>query len=433
MVSLFKQLEVLVIALGLFNIGLFLFICFIFFVFGVLVFYIPFRRLKQKISKFIISSPSSASPEVDGVDQDEISQLGHYITQLKDQADYHSKQILFLKERVNKIAAATNEAVVIFNEHGKLLFHNPQSQEIFHLESLTEDQYLREIARSPDVIDLFKKCLKTEAKATQECYFRKKNEYVDSCFQVTAVYIHSEDLNFKNIALLFYDRTKVKESQQAHVDFVSNVSHELKTPLTSIHGYVEMLIHDFSQKKFNQFESFLQVLLRNCKRMGALVNDLLSLSDLTSQTSIEKKRLSTKEITSNVMEQVKKTDHKVHFFFSAPYVMAHPVWVEIVMSNLVENAFRHTAKECDVYVRWEKMRDRVVLKVIDSGEGIPDKYKQRIFERFFKMDPARSREKGGTGVGLSLVKQSMEKHGGCVRAVSAASGGTEFICEFPNA
>ena len=437
MVSLFKQLEVLVIALGLFNIGLLLFICFIcfiFFVFGALVFYVPFRRLKQKISKFVVSSSqSSIASEVDKVDRDEISQLNQYIAQLKDQTKDQSKKILFLKERVHKIAAATNEAIVIFDEHGKLLFYNPQSQEIFHLELSTEDQYLREIARSPDVVGLFKKCLKTKATVTRECYFRKKNEYVDSCFQVTAVYIHSEDFNFKNIALLFYDQTKVKESQQAHVDFVSNVSHELKTPLTSIHGYLEMLIHDFSQKKFNQFESFLQVLLRNCKRMSALVDDLLSLSDLTSQNSIEKKRLSTKEITNNVMEQVKKIDHKVHFFFSAPYVMAHPVWVEIVMSNLVENAFRHTAKECDVYIRWEKMRDRVVLKVIDSGEGIPDKYKQRIFERFFKMDPARSREKGGTGVGLSLVKQSMEKHGGCVRAVSADSGGMEFICEFPNA
>ncbi len=395
---------------------------------GSLCFYIPLRNLKRKIARLVTASIDSSMIKTQ---LDITTQLQNYITQFENKIKNQSEQISFLKKKIDNITAITQEAIIILDDQGKLLFHNPQSRDVFYLEEHKKTHYLNAIVRSPDVIDIFKQCLNTNQIIKKECVFRKKNQYLISNFQVTAVPINHKE--FKNVICFFYDQTNIKESQQAHIDFVSNVSHELKTPLTSIHGYVEMLIHDLSQKKFDQFKNFLQVLLRNCKRMSNLVNDLLSLSNLASQTYLEKKRLSTKEITSQVIEQGESFDHKLHFFFSAPYVMANPRWVEIVLYNLVDNACRHTPAECDVYIRWEKMKDRVVLKVIDSGEGIPEKYRHRIFERFFRIDSARSRKKGGTGVGLSLVKQSMEKHGGCVRAIPSASGGTEFICEFPNA
>lgn len=401
------------------------------FIAGALCFYFPFRSLKKKIANLITTSDVSVNSTIVEEQLDITTQLRNYIIQLKNNVKNREDQIAFLKQKIDNITSITQEAIIILDEEGKLLFHNPQSHDVFYLEENKKTQYLNAIARSPDVISIFKECVKTNQIIAKECAFRKKNQYLISNFRVTAVPIN--DKEFKNVIYFFYDQTSIRESQKAHIDFVSNVSHELKTPLTSIHGYVEMLIHDFSQKKFDQFNNFLQILLRNCKRMSNLVDDLLSLSNIASQTHLEKKRLNTKEITSRVIEQAESFDHKLHFFFSAPYVMANPRWVEIVLHNLVDNACRHTPTECDVYIRWEKMKDRVILKVIDSGEGVPEKYRQRIFERFFRIDPARSRKKGGTGVGLSLVKQSMEKHGGCVRAVPSASGGTEFICEFPNA
>ena len=397
---------------------------------GAVCFYIPFRSFKKKVIHFIKAIDDPLNFSISG--EHLLVQLDKYITQMRNQVKTQSDGLSFLQNKIDTITSVLKEAVIILDEKGQLLSHNSQSRKIFYLDEQKSIHYLNEMVRSPDVMEMFQECLKKKDMIIRECVFRKKNQYLKSNFKVTVVPFFHQKKGDTNIIFLFYDQTDVKESQQAHIDFVSNISHELKTPLTSIRGYVEMLIQDLSQKKFDQFENFLQILLRNCKRMNDLVNDLMNLSNLASQSHLEKKRLSTKDITSHVIEQIKSRDHQLHFFFSAPYVMANPRWVEIVLHNLVDNAVRHTSKKCDIYIRWEKMRDRVILKVRDSGEGIPEQYLQRVFERFFRMDPSRSREKGGTGVGLALVKQSMEKHGGCVRAVSPKEGGTEFICEFPN-
>ena len=418
------------------NIGIVLFFSILSFVIGVLCAFIPFISLKKKLARLINTSDPSADFSIASEQMDIVARLRGYMKNIESRIKDQSNHLFFLQQKADTMASMTKEAIILLDEKGQLLFHNPQSREIFYLDEKKTAYYLHEITRSPDVMNIFKQCLKKQDVITRECVFSKKNQYIKSSFQVTAMPIGNKELKIKNVILLFYDQTDIKETQQAHIDFVSNVSHELKTPLTAIQGYVEMLIHDLSQKKFDQFENFLQILFRNCKRMGNLVNDLLSLSNLVSQAHLNKKKLSTKDVTNRVVKQIKSIDHKLHFFFSAPYVMAHPTWVEIVLFNLIDNACRHTPEKSDVYVRWEKMSDRVVLKVIDNGEGISEKYRQRIFERFFRIDPARSRGRGGTGgtgVGLALVKQSMEKHGGFVRVVPASLGGTEFICEFPNA
>ena len=415
------------------NIGIFFLIGVLFFICGAVCVYIPFRNLKRRIVNFIKTADLSLGFSKSLLELDVVTQLQRYVTQVRNKTKHQSDQFLFLQQKMDVVTSVIKEAIIILDEKGQMLFHNPQSCKIFSLEEQKQVHYLNEITRSPDIINIFKQCIQQGNVIKKECIFGKKNQYIKSNFQVTAVPIIYKEMGIKNIALLFYDQTDIKESQQAHIDFVSNVSHELKTPLTAIQGYVEMLIHDCSQGKFDQFGSFLQILLRNSKRMGDLVDDLLSLSNLTSQAYLEKKRLNTKEITSRVVKQIEPIGHKLHYFFSAPYVMANPTWVETILYNLMDNACRHTPKDSDVYVRWEKMKDRVVLKVIDNGEGISEKYKQRIFERFFRIDSARSRKRGGTGVGLALVKQCMEKHGGCVRVASVPSGGTEFICEFPNA
>jgi len=421
--------------LDLSDIGVVLFFSVLSFAVGVLCAFVPFISLRKKIVRLINKSDFSADFSIVSEQMDITARLRDYINNIEHRIRNQSNHLSFLQKKMDTITSMTKEAVILLDEKGQLLFHNSQSREIFYLDEKRTVHYLNEITRSPDVMNIFRQCLKTQDVIIKECVFGKKNQYIKNSFQVTAMPVGNEELKIKNVILLFYDQTDIKETQRAHIDFVSNVSHELKTPLTSIQGYVEMLIHDLSQKKFDQFENFLQILFRNCKRMRNLVNDLLNLSNLVSQAHLNKKKLSTKDVTSRVVEQIEPIGHKLHFLFSAPYVMANPTWVEIVLFNLIDNACRHTPERSDVYVRWERMSDRVVLKVIDNGEGISEKYRQRIFERFFRIDPSRSRGRGGTGgagVGLALVKQSMEKHGGFVRVVPASSGGTEFICEFPD-
>ena len=400
-----------------------------FFTLGAVCVYVPFKKLKNRISD-LLQKVSLLSEDVTPLYT--VADLNQYIENMKLKIKESKEQQVFYQKKLEAITSSTKEAIIILDKYGKLIFHNSQSHKLFYIEESKSSQYLNEMIRSPDVMEVFRQCLKTNTQITKQCMFGPKNQYIKSSFEVIALPISDEKTRKPNVILLFYDLTAIKESQKAHVDFVSNVSHELKTPLTSIQGYVEMLVHNFKNKKFDQLENFSQVLLRNCKRMSRLVDELLRLSNLISQAGLEKKKLNTKEVTEEVVARIDTSRRHLHFTFSASYVMANPTWVEVVLHNLIDNACCHTPENSDVYIRWEEGEGKVLLKVADSGEGISEKYQDRIFERFFKIDPARSREKGGTGVGLALVKQSMEKHGGRVRAVSPAQGGTEFICEFPS-
>ena len=402
-----------------------------FFILGALCFYIPFSRLKKQILQ-IVPSSNTFSTEVELGKESEMDLLDRYIQNLKEEIKGQSNEIVFLQKKIESIADVSREAIIILDKWGKLLFHSPYSEEIFFLEEGKPVHYLNEMIRSPDVRSIFRSCVKQKSVVAGECLFEKKNQHIKSSFKVVASPVMDKESNVKNVILLFDDQTNIKESRQAHIDFVSNVSHELKTPLTAVQGYVDMLIQDCAKKKWDQFENFLPILLRNCKRMSRLVDDLLNLSNLVSQSDGKKEKLDTKKITQQVMERINTEDRKIDYDFSAPFVMGQRTWVEMVLYNLVDNACRHTPKDRPVSIVWEPMKTKgVMLKVVDSGGGISEKYRQRVFERFFRIDPARSRKQGGTGVGLALVKQSMEKQGGSARVLSSSSGGAEFICEFP--
>ena len=444
------------------------------FIAGALCFYWPFRKWKQKISALIPpiwnhkgkkTSEVTAHPPSSFFTPPLEQNLELYLTYLRDQNKTLLEKLFLSKRISHEISSAIQEFVIILDKKGQVLFHNPQSQQVFYLkEKSPAPLQINEMVRSPDVISLFEECVNQKIPRTRQCDFRKKNQNIKSSFKVTALPvfknfsdsfffrktqgpvnpIEAEDTadpidqasnpqnSLQKVILIFQDQTAIQESQQAHIDFVSNVSHELKTPLTALQGYVEMLIQDFSRKNMEQFENFLQILLKNCKRMNDLVNDLLVLSNLISQANVEKQKLSTKKVTEKVIKNIKSKTHHLHCSFLTDYVTGHPLWVETVLHNLVDNACRHTPEKSDVHILWEKAKDKVLLKVRDTGAGIPEKYQQRVFERFFRIDPARSRLKGGTGVGLSLVKQALEKQGGSVRVVSAPEQGAEFICEFPN-
>lgn len=333
------------------------------------------------------------------------------------------------------VTEALEEAVFEFDPTGLLLFANSRGRELFETKTpAPRVPGLQDLKNfSPGISEIFNEGLKTGQTLFKSCSFHKPHQNFKTHFKIKAVpVLKTHSSTVRSVILIFYDQTKSHLSRRSHIDFISNVSHELKSPLTSLQGFVEVLIQDLKNKKFDQFESFLQVLLKNCKRMNDLVNDLLNLSVLATKTNLKKEKLNTKTLTEKVVENLKTENHKLHYVFKAPYVMAHPRWVETVLHNLVENACLHTPQGCDIHIRWEFFKNGVVLKVADNGSGIPEKYRHRVFERFFRVEKSRTRDKGGSGVGLALVQQAIEKHGGYVRVLTSPSGGSEFVCQFPD-
>ena len=231
----------------------------------------------------------------------------------------------------------------------------------------------------------------------------------------------------------------LKKAEKMRIEFVANVSHELRTPLTSIKGYTETLLQDLEDGR-NPDPEFLKIILKNSNRLLALINDLLDLSAIESGADeLHPAHLDIHEITSHAIHALQLgADNKSSIILKevrTPVVYADPKRVEQVITNLVDNAIKYCPNGSTITVQWSMdpnpIDSAILLKVIDNGPGIAEKYLDRLFERFYRLDKGRSRDKGGTGLGLSIVKHVMQRHNGSVTVESTIGVGTTFICRFP--
>ena len=238
--------------------------------------------------------------------------------------------------------------------------------------------------------------------------------------------------------LAIYDLTPIRRLEQVRRDFVANVSHELRTPLTIVGGYAETLVED-SEVPVVSRQAFLQTILSNTRRMQRIVDDLLDLSRIESGGwRPNPVTCHIADVVADVMLAVKPAAAakdvvvRADIAPDAEAVLADPTALRQVLGNLVENAVRHTAAGT-VRLVARREGDIVSLAVTDTGIGIPADHLPRIFERFYRVDPARSREQGGTGLGLAIVRHLVEAHGGVATAESENGVGTTIVTTWPAA
>ena len=239
--------------------------------------------------------------------------------------------------------------------------------------------------------------------------------------------------------LALYDLTPMRRLEAVRRDFVANVSHELKTPLTVVGGFAEALADDdeLPGAMRRQFAGTIQA---NARRMQRIVDDLLDLSRIESggwrpvpaRLDVAHEALEA-TATARAAAAARGVGVAVVPAPDAPTLWGDPTAVRQVLSNLVENAVRHTPAGCVTVSTRRDARDGVWLEVRDTGVGIAPAHLPRIFERFYRADPGRSRAEGGTGLGLAIVKHLAEAHGGEVRAESRPGEGTTIAVRFPDA
>jgi two-component system, OmpR family, phosphate regulon sensor histidine kinase PhoR len=237
--------------------------------------------------------------------------------------------------------------------------------------------------------------------------------------------------------LAMYDLTPIRRMEQVRRDFVANVSHELRTPLTIVGGYAETLVDDAEMPVSNR-QPFLETILSNTRRMQRIVDDLLDLSRIESGGwRPNPSWCRVPDMAADVMlasrpaADAKGVVIRADIAPDAEQVFADPTALRQVLGNLVENAVRHTA-EGSVRMVARRSDGQVLLTVVDTGIGIPAEHLPRIFERFYRVDPGRSREQGGTGLGLAIVRHLVESHGGQVTATSEEGLGTQIQTSWPD-
>lgn len=249
--------------------------------------------------------------------------------------------------------------------------------------------------------------------------------------------IYNEAGQLKGAVLVFHDITELKQLEQMRKDFVANVSHELKTPITSIRGFAETLLEGAKDDPELQ-ERFLTIILKESKRIQELVQDLLELSKLENDESgLQMKKMNLGNLFKDIQPIVKQqaADKQIDFLSSIPdkdlTMVGDSDWMKQVFFNIIHNAINYTPSKGKVQFIIDTRDDALEVKVTDTGIGIPEEVTSRVFERFYRVDKARGRHTGGTGLGLAIVKHIVEAHHGQIELHSKLEQGTTLILTFP--
>lgn len=344
------------------------------------------------------------------------------------------------RDELSILVSGIQDAILALDPNGCVLFYNSQCELMFpslKFEQFDETNIIPALNHK-EISGAFQVSLR-ESKSFSLKSVKVESEKGKKYVALNVSPLKKADRSVYGAVGIFHDVTELTLAEKMRIDFVANVSHELRTPLTSIKGYTDTLSLDVAAGRSID-PKFLKVIARNATRLMDLISDLLDLSSMDAGTDvIQKDRLDTELLTERVLDQMRqrleKRTRPIDVVCRAPYVWADSRRVEQVLTNLLDNALKYTPDDAQILISWEPHQGShdVLLKVKDSGPGIPKESHDRLFERFYRVDKGRSRDQGGTGLGLAIVKHIMQRHGGTVWIQSDIGQGTQFTCQFPDA
>lgn len=346
------------------------------------------------------------------------------------------------QDRLSALIENMGSGLILIDSKGFISMVNRTYKEIFKINS---SEYVNklyyQVIESGEVISLIEEIFMTEEKVKKQIIIPLGNR--KRHFEVYGVPIIGTNDVWKGILLVFHDITDIKKLEQVRKDFVANVSHELKTPITSIKGFSETLLDGAMEDK-ESLEAFLKIILQESDRLQSLIHDLLDLSKIEQQSfhlSIKQYNiLETLEEVLAILKQ-KAVEREITIMFDKEN---DPILIEAdadrlkqIFLNLINNALTYTPSGGSVSITLSESSTKVFIKIEDTGIGIDKEEIPRIFERFYRVDKARSRNSGGTGLGLAIVKHLIEAHKGEITVESKIGKGTAFFIElnkrFPKA
>jgi two-component system, OmpR family, phosphate regulon sensor histidine kinase PhoR len=401
------------------------------------------RRLVFPLGRLILKTQRLVSQQPEVLSKDDLTQevfdewadLESNIDRLKRDLAAKTQSLSMEQLELDTIMGAISDAILAVDPQGSPLFYNSRFEVLFGSEGLRRRNLkLWGIFREPDILGTFEAALKEGRAGATKAISLEQKLGPRRFFALSVSPLRKQDGVIYGALGIFHDVTELKSAEQMRIDFVANVSHELRTPLTVIKGYADTLILDFKDKQSDALD-FLNSIARNSDRLMNLMNDLLDLSSLESDSIIQKDPLSTQDVTERILKQLQgafdSKSQKVETFYDTKTVVADAQRLEQVLVNLLSNANKYTPAGGTVRIRWKADGADTVLVMEDTGPGIPVEHHSRLFERFYRVDKARSREQGGTGLGLAIVKHIMQRHEGAVWVESQTGQGSAFFCRFP--
>jgi two-component system phosphate regulon sensor histidine kinase PhoR len=366
--------------------------------------------------------------------QDELAELSQTLNATGARLDRTIRSLTEERNQSEAILRSMAEGVAVIGSDQRVVFCNQAFCQVLAIDlSRWEKRPMVEVIRQSDLLDVIRRALAGNESVRSEVVVgvvRTKS------FAVTTAPVRSDGL-VVGAVLVLHDISELRRLERARRDFVANVSHEFKTPLTAIQGFAETLLGGAVEDMENRYR-FLEIIRNHAIRLSRLTDDLLKLSQIEAgKLELESRAVPIASLIEPCLEttRLRASSKKLHLEADYEADLA-PVRGDVsslqeILQNLLDNAVRYTPPGGRICVRAQSTGQEVVISVSDTGIGIPKVEQERIFERFYRVDPARSREMGGTGLGLSIAKHLVEAHGGRIEVESEVSRGSTFSVFLP--
>ncbi len=334
------------------------------------------------------------------------------------------------KNQIETILLHMTDGIIAFNMKGEIILINPAAKNFLSIGP--EDTMFDDIFKKFKLDINMEKIIYLESWTSTEQRLKVEDKYVKVLFAP----FKDESDRPNGVIAVIQDITEHVKLDNMQKEFVADVSHELKTPITSIMGYADTLLEGEYEKETQ--DKFLNVIASEARRMARLVTDLLTLSRYDSnKKGTQKESFDLGDLVKRCQEklgiEIQKKNHNVSCFVTAdvPPVYADKYDIERVVLNILTNSIKYTPEGGEIKIYVGFVYNDAYIKVFDNGIGIPEEDLNRIFERFYRVDKARTREMGGTGLGLSIAKEILDKNGGSIDIKSVVGQGTEVVVRIP--
>jgi two-component system phosphate regulon sensor histidine kinase PhoR len=376
--------------------------------------------------------------------RDELSDLADSLNQTAARLDREIRLLSGERNRSSAILRSMVEGVAVIDAEERLVFYNRAFSEILIVDSANaEGRPLIEVVRNSDLVGLIRRALRGDEGLQSDITMGITQT---RSFSITAAPVKALDAPASGrdpqakpsgAVVVLHDVTELRRLERVRQDFVANVSHEFKTPLTAIQGFAETLLAGALDDPENN-RRFLEIIRNHAIRLARLTNDLLKLARIEAgKMEVEFSSVSLLELIEGCTETTllkanrKEITLEITVPPQLPAVRGDAALLRDVLQNLLDNAIQYTPARGHISVSATAGPREAVVTVADTGIGIPLADSERIFERFYRVDAARSREAGGTGLGLSIAKHIVEAHGGKLWVESTVGQGSRFSFSLP--
>lgn len=387
----------------------------------------PLAALERKLRLFRpFSDESGTVPET----RDEWEKVDLTVDQIYRDLHHKMDEIARSNDKIATIIESIADGLLAIESNEKILLANNTFTKAFECdspESITKRPLL-EIIRNVDVRLAYRQAMSTRRPVIYQF------QQAQTTFELRVYPLFAGGNSLMGAVGIFHNVTEAQLLQKMREDFVANVSHEVRTPLTAIKGYAQILT-DLGPNDEAQYANYAKKIEHNVNRLGSLFQDILSLSVLESRKEVVKEEVDAAELIQTVISNVKLThqdkDIKVETTIETETIWVEPRLFEQVLTNLLDNACKYAGENPIIKLSVTTKQQQDVITISDNGPGIPKESLKRVFERFYRVDSSRAREVGGTGLGLAIVKHAVSKHRGSVHVESEGQG-ANFIVKIPS-